>query len=339
MRHCAWRASSYWPAPSVAINMQHSPMDISTIVVSYNTAKLLPEMMDALLVAQAHLAIETIFIDNASKDESVHVIRSRYPHCRLITNAVNVGFGRANNQAVPFLQGRYALLLNTDAFVAPDTLTKTVAYMDSHADVGIVGVRLVGRDGMAQPAARSFPNPWDTFLRRSGFIRFCTDHRAQELLPDATAPVVCDWVPGCYYLVRKALIDQIGLLDPRYFLYFEEVDHCLAAKRAGWKVVCLPDTTVVHIGGESAKTEGAITQSGRQLEALQLESELLFYRKNFGIAVMAADLLLNTLADAIITFKRLLKPKRLARPLAGWQHTRLMWSLARRTRLGTRPTR
>jgi N-acetylglucosaminyl-diphospho-decaprenol L-rhamnosyltransferase len=319
--------------------MQSSPIDISTIVVSYNTAKLLPEMMDALLAAQGPLAMETIFIDNASKDDSVAVIQTRYPNCRLITNAVNVGFGRANNQAVPHLQGRYALLLNTDAFVAPDTLAKSVAYMDAHADVGIVGVRLVGRDGVAQPAARSFPTPWDTFLRRSGLIRFCTDHRAQELLPHATAPVVCDWVPGCYYLVRKALIDQIGLLDPRYFLYFEEVDHCLAAKRAGWKVVCLPDTTVVHIGGESAKTEGTITQSGRQLEALQLESELLFYRKNFGARVMLGDLLLNNLADAIITLKRLVKPKGVGSVVAGWRHTRLMWSLVWRTRMGTRPTR
>jgi N-acetylglucosaminyl-diphospho-decaprenol L-rhamnosyltransferase len=315
-------------------------MDISIVVVSYNTAKLLPEMMDALQAAQGPLAIETIFIDNASKDDSVALIQTRYPRCRLITNAVNVGFGRANNQAVPFLQGRYALLLNTDAFVAPDTLMKTVAYMDEHADVGIVGVQLVGRDGHAQPSARSFPNPWDTFLRRSGLIRFCTDHhRAQELLTNATEPVVCDWVPGCYYLVRKTLIDQIGLLDPRYFLYFEEVDHCLAAERAGWKVVCLPDTTVVHIGGESAKTDGAITQSGRQLEALQLESELLFYRKNFGTLVMVGALLLNTIADAINTFKRLIRPKGKGSVVAGWQHTRLMWSLMWRTHMGTRPTR
>jgi N-acetylglucosaminyl-diphospho-decaprenol L-rhamnosyltransferase len=314
-------------------------MDISVIVVCYNTSKLLPEMMDSLQAAKGPLTIETIFIDNASKDDSVAVIQNRYPHCRLITNPVNVGFGRANNQAVPFLQGRYALLLNTDAFVAPDTLLKTVAYMDAHSDVGIVGVRLVGRDGLAQPSARSFPNPWDTFLRRSGLIRFCTDQRAQELMPHAIAPVVCDWVPGCYYMVRKAVIDQIGLLDPRYFLYFEEVDHCLATKRAGWKVVCLPDTTVVHIGGESAKSDGCITQSGRQLEPLQLESELLFYRKNFGALAMLGDLSLNTVANAIITLKRLLKPKGVGSVMAGWRHTRLMWSLVWRTHLGTRPTR
>lgn len=309
------------------------------MVVSYNTSNLLLEMMDALQASKGALMTETIFVDNASKDNSVAVIQNRYPHCRLITNSINVGFGRANNQAVPHLQGRYVLLLNTDAFVAPDTLLKTVAYMDAHADVGIVGVRLVGRDGLAQPSARSFPNPWDTFLRRSGLIRFCTDQRAQELLTSATAPVECDWVPGCYYLVRKTLIDQIGLLDPRYFLYFEEVDHCLAAKRAGWKVVCLPDTTVVHIGGESAKTDSAITQSGRQIEAIQLESELLYYRKNFGLAVMLGDLLLNSLADLVNTLKRLLKPKGAGSLASGWRRSALMWSLARRTHLGTRPTR
>ena len=140
-------------------------------------------------------------------------------------------------------------------------------------------------------------------------------------------------------MIRRALIEQIGLFDPRYFLYFEEVDFCFSAKKAGWEVVSYPDTTVVHIGGESAKSEGAVTQHGRQLEALQIESELLYFRKNHGFSMVVVDVLLSSIADFIGVVKLLLgrKTQRCARSF--WLHTVLKWSLFIRTRLGTQPTR
>jgi N-acetylglucosaminyl-diphospho-decaprenol L-rhamnosyltransferase len=146
-------------------------------------------------------------------------------------------------------------------------------------------------------------------------------------------------VTGCFYLVRKEVIDQIGLFDPRYFLYYEDVDHCLAAKRAGWEVVFYPDTTVIHIGGESAKSESEITQSGRQIEVLQIESELLYFRKNHGIAGVWMNVLLAMLGDAIIVLKRLLTGKSPVGFNTYSKHATLEWSLFRRTRWGTRPTR
>ena len=94
-----------------------------------------------------------------------------------------------------------------------------------------------------------------------------------NFVPAVAAP--CDWVPGCYYLIRREVIDQVGLFDPRFFLYYEEVDHCRAVKAAGWQVMFYPDTTVVHIGGESARSDAQITPVGRQISALQIESELL----------------------------------------------------------------
>jgi N-acetylglucosaminyl-diphospho-decaprenol L-rhamnosyltransferase len=315
-------------------------MDLSTIIASYNTASLLPEAMKCLGIGSRGLVVETVFVDNASKDNSVEVIRSQFPDCHLIENTTNVGFGRANNQALPFVAGRYVLLLNTDAFVAPDTLTQTMAYMDANPRCGILGVRLVGRDGVLQPCCRYFPTPWNTFLLRTGLNRIFTGTQmVDDMAWDHASVRKCDWVVGCYYLVRKELIDQIGLFDPRYFLYFEEVDHCFAAKKAGWEVVFYPHTTVVHIGGESAKSEGAITQGGRQLEALQVESELLYFRKNLGLQAVLASLLLTTLADAIGVAKRLLKWRRPFGFLGAWQHTRLVWILWRRTRWATQPTR
>jgi GT2 family glycosyltransferase len=315
-------------------------IDISTILVSYNTAHLLPEVMNSLQLASIGLAVESIIVDNASSDGSVNLIRRDFADSRLIANDVNVGFGRANNQALPFAMGRYVLLLNTDAFVAPDTLKKSLAYMDSHPECGILGVRLEGRDGKLQPCARYFPTPWNVFLERTGLDRFFKNVRlVDDMEWDHRSERRCDWVVGCYYLARKTVIDQIGLFDPRFFLYGEEVDHCFRAKKAGWEVVFFPDTTVVHLGGESAKFDGKITKGGRQLQALQIESELLYYRKNHGAIGVLSDLFLVTLADVIDMLKSQFRRSSELKISDTWSHVALFWLLFWRTRGGTKPTR
>lgn len=314
--------------------------DVSTIIVSYNTADLLLECMGKLRAASKGLQVDITFVDNASKDQSVEVIQREFADCPLIVNTQNVGFGRANNQALASARGRYVLLLNTDAFVAPDTLTKTVAYMDAHPQCGILGVRLQGRDGELQPCCRYFPTPWNTFLHRTGLNRLLKGVRMVDDMGWAHDAVrSCDWVVGCYYLVRKEVIEQVGLFDPRYFLYCEEVDHCFAAKQAGWDVVFYPGTTVVHLGGESAKSDGTITQSGRQLDALQVESELLYFRKNHGFGALLGSVVLTLLADGINLLKRLFKPG-IAIDLVGtWRHMALVCTTVARTHWATQSTR
>lgn len=315
-------------------------IDLTVLLVNYNTRHLLDICFGRLQVASRGLASRTIVVDNSSADDSIDFIRHRWPGWVLLANRRNVGFGRANNQALPLFEGRYLLLLNTDAFVAPDTLEKTVAYMDTHPRCGVLGVRLVGPDGDLQPSARYFPTPWNLFLQRTGLTRlFPKAKLMDDLAWPHDAVRQCDWVPGCFYLVRREVIEKVGLFDPRYFLYYEEVDHCLAVKRAGWEVTFFPHTSVVHLGGESAKSAGEVTPSGRQIEALQLESELLFFRKNHGVAAMLADVALTLLGDAVLVMKRCLKGRRPLALAAYWNHTRLACSLLLRTRWGTRPTR
>ena len=313
---------------------------LTVILVNYNTAHLLGDAIGALREASRGLSVQIVLVDNASRDGSVELIRSHFPDCDLIVNHVNVGFGRANNQALDLVRGRYVLLLNTDAFVADDTLKKTVGYMDAHPQCGILGVKLVGRDGVLQPSARYFPTPWNLFLNRTSLKRYFPKVRMVDDMDwDHASVRQCDWVPGCYYLVRKEVIDKLGLFDPLYFLYSEEVDHCFTVKKAGWEVIYYPYTTVVHIGGESAKSDGEISQSGRQLEALQIESELLYFRKNHGLLATLADVMLMTLADVIVVIKQLIRWKRRACVAPYWRHTLLVWLLFQRTRWGSRPTR
>lgn len=313
---------------------------LDILIVNYNTASLLAPMFAACERAAQGLQVRYWVVDNASRDNSVAILRAQFPHIGLEVNAENVGFGRANNQLLKHVQGDYVLLLNTDAFVQPETLRRTLAYMDSHPRCGVLGVKLVGRDGALQPSCRYFPSPWNVFLARTGLGRFLPQTRmVDDMEWDHASVRECDWVPGCYYLVRRQVLDQLGLFDPRYFLYYEEVDHCRRVKEAGWQVVYYPDTTVVHIGGESAKSAGELSAAGRQISALQIESELLYFRKHYGLGGLLGHLALVTLGDAYLFTKDLLKGRGLAAAgyyLAHWRQT---WRLCWQTHGATQPTR
>jgi N-acetylglucosaminyl-diphospho-decaprenol L-rhamnosyltransferase len=318
------------------------PVDVSIIFVSYNTAALLDAALERIRAPLRGYDKEVIVVDNASRDGSADMVRTRHPECRLIENAANIGFGRAGTQALRAASGRHVLLVNPDTVVEPEAIEKTLAYMDAHPRCGILGVKLVSEAGDLHSSARFFPTPWNLFLQRTGLQRVFRGARmVDDMGWDHASVRRCDWVPGCYYLVRRTLIDEVGLFDPRYFLYYEEVDHCFAAKQRGWEVVFFPDATVVHIGGQSAKTyEGMdiVVRSGPELEALRIESELLYFRKNHGALAVWLNAALTALADAVIVLKRLLGRGSPMTAGAGARRVALVWRLFRRTRWGTRPT-
>ena len=315
-------------------------VDLSILIVNYNTQHLLAKLFDSLEVASTHLITQIIVVDNASNDNSVDWLQSHQKDFELIVNANNVGFGRANNQGLALAKGRYVLLLNTDAFIAENTLSKTFLYMEKNVQCGVLGVKLVGRDGGLQPSCRYFPTFWNLFLERSGLTRFFPKTQmVDDMEWGHDKSRSCDWVPGCYYLIRREVIDEVGLFDPRYFLYYEEVDHCLATKKAGWEVHYFPHTSVVHLGGESAKSEGELTHSGSQLEGLQTESELLYFRKNHGLYGLAVHILLSMLSDFINFGKGILKRKSFTQCGQYLKHSVLVWKLFLRTRTGLFPTR
>ncbi|MEO5698046.1 MAG: glycosyltransferase family 2 protein [Burkholderiaceae bacterium] len=316
--------------------------DVSVLVVNYNTERLLAPMWDALMTARGSLDLQVIVVDNASRDRSVERLREdpRFASAELITNGVNVGFGRANNQCLASATGRYLLLLNTDAFVAPETLETTVAYMDAHPEHGVLGVQLVGQDGQPQPSCRYFPTPWNVFLLHSGLSRlFPRVRMVDDFTWDHGSPRACDWVPGCYLLIRRDVVEKIGLFDPRYFLYCEEVDLCRRVKNAGWGVVYFNGTRVVHLGGESAKSEGPLTPGGQQISALQIESELLYFRKHYGRMGLAAFVVLVLASDVINAAKGLIRGRGRQAIKSMADHSRAFFATLFRTRLGTVPTR
>jgi GT2 family glycosyltransferase len=312
--------------------------DVTAIVVNYNTAHLLGQMFAALQEGRGRLGLQVIVVDNASRDCSVEILQTQFTGVELIENKSNAGFGRANNQAVPLARGRYLLLLNTDAFVLSDGLAKAVAFMDANPRCGVLGAKLVGRDGTLQPSCRYFPTPWNVFLVSTGLSRLFPNARLMDDMSwDHASVRECDWVPGCFYLVRREVIEQVGLFDPRYFLYYEEVDHCRAVRAAGWSVVYFPCTKVVHIGGESAKSAGPLSQAGRQILTLQMESELLYFRKYHGAGGALAAVFLGMLADLLTACKAVVRRPSRARTAA--RHAMTLLRLLVVTRLASRPTR
>ena len=314
--------------------------DLCVIIVSYNTAHLIERCVDNLRRASGGLSVRVVIVDNASRDGSAELIRQRFPDCILIANTQNVGFGRANNQALAYGQTPFVLLLNPDAYAFPDTISKAMQYMHTHPRCGVLGVRLMNEADRGYYRGREFPNPWKNFLLQTGLKR---SPPPVWLPPDAPGPPggawECDWVVGCFYMVRREVIQQVGLFDRRYFLYFEEVDHCRSVREAGWTVQCLATARVIHVGGGAAESEGELSQSGRQISALQIESELLYYRKHNCFPGFVLTVLLELAADAINALKWVLKRRPMAGLQAFWRNSATVCRLARRTRLGTRATR
>jgi N-acetylglucosaminyl-diphospho-decaprenol L-rhamnosyltransferase len=323
---------------SNAVN-QDFDFDLSVLIINYNTPHLLPELFRTLHASLTRIKYEIIFVDNASKVNCRSAVEMLEPKVVFIQNTANVGFGRANNQAAEVARGKYLLLLNTDAFVAEDSVGKTLEYMNSHPECGILGVRLIGRDNMLQPSCRFFPTPINTFLRRTGLERFFPRSKpVDDFSWDHASVRECDWVTGCYFLIRAAVVEKAGLFDPRYFMYCEEVDLCRAAKKLGWKVIYYPFTSVIHLGGESAKTVGALTSSA-QLSNFQVESELLYFRKHYALSGVTLHLLLVTVASIYAGLAGMLKRRTLSGFKYGIAQTTLNWRLFFQTKCARVATR
>jgi len=222
--------------------------DLSIVIVNWNTADLLCDLLSALLVSIQGTAVEIVVVDNGSTDGSVEMVRTQFPGVHLIDNQDNLGFARANNQGIIESKGRYVLLLNSDTCVAPSALSALVEFMDDRLDVGACSPRLVRRDGKAQPYAYG-GDPTLLYL----LSRAASQLLLRRPLHDwgVSSLVEVDWVSGACMIVRREAVAQTGLLDESMFMYFEDNDWCLRMRRAGWKVCYNPEIEIVHIGGQS----------------------------------------------------------------------------------------
>jgi len=235
-------------------------MDLSVVILSYNTKDLLEQALRTVLDAATQLETEVFVVDNASSDSSVEMVAAKFPTVRLICNEQNLGFAGGNNVALRQVQGRHVLLLNSDTIVQPETLDILVDYLDDHPAVGAAGCKILNPDGTLQLSCRrGFPTPVAAFCKMSGLSwlfpksRLLAQYNLTYLDPEETNEV--DALSGSCMVVRKAAMDQVGMLDEDYFFYGEDLDWCFRLRQAGWKISYVPKTEIIHFQGESSRAQ------------------------------------------------------------------------------------
>jgi GT2 family glycosyltransferase len=256
-------------------------MDLSIVIVNYNVRHFLAQCLRSVEVACQGLAVEVFVVDNNSVDGSVAMVRQDFPWVTLMANQDNVGFSRANNQAMRVAQGRHILLLNPDTVVEEDTFRQVVAFMDHTPDAGALGVYMVNGDGEFLPESkRALPTPWVAFYKIFGLAKLFPHSqrfgRYHLTYLDPQQTHVVEVLSGAFMLLRRETLDKIGLLDEDYFMYGEDIDLSYRVTLGGWKNYYYPHTRIIHYKGESTK-KGSLNYVLVFYNAM-----LIFARKHFS---------------------------------------------------------
>ncbi len=280
-------------------------IDLSIIIVAHNVKELMEECLTHVQKSKDVLKKEIIFVDNGSSDGTSEMIKRKFSNVRILRSEENLGFIRANNLAYEEAKGKYILMLNSDAFLGEKTLQTIIDFMDKRPDCGVVGCRQVGRDGTLRPSARYFPTPWRIFLTKTGLAEKLPFWRNINDMNQSHDEIKeCDWVCGCCLFVRKNIVESLGFfLRSDFFMYNDDNDLCLRVKRNGWKVFFYPEN-VIHLGGATNKKIAKLTENEMRSENLRIESEYIYFRKNYNMACTLFHAFLIMLFDLIQMTKR-----------------------------------
>ena len=282
---------------------------LSIIIVNYNVKHFLEHCLLSVFRALENIDAEVFVVDNQSTDGSVKMVQTTFPQVKLIANTNNVGFARANNQAVARATGEHILFLNPDTIVAEDCFERCLAAMDARPEVGALGPRLVDGKGIFLPESkRGFPSAWVAFCKIVGLSSVFKNSKKfnqyhQGFLPEHETNEV-DVLVGCFMLCRKKVIDKVGSFDETYFMYGEDIDLSYQIKKGGYKNLYFPKTTAIHYKGESTK-KGSLNYVKMFYKAM-----IIFAKKNFASGKKGGYIFLITLAvylrAVLAFFKRLL---------------------------------
>jgi GT2 family glycosyltransferase len=256
-------------------------MDLSIVIVNYNVRYFLEQCLHSVQSASRDLQVEVYVVDNNSVDGSCAMVQEKFPDVTLIRNDQNLGFSVANNQAINKSGGRYVLLLNPDTVIEEDTLIKCVRYMDKHPDSGGLGVKMIdGKGDFLPESKRSLPTPRVAFYKIFGLSRLFPRSRVFSryhlgyLDEDQTHQI--EILCGAFMMLRKAALDEVGLLDEDFFMYGEDIDMSYRLLNAGYKIIYYPETTIIHYKGESTK-KGSMNYVLTFYNAM-----IIFARKHFS---------------------------------------------------------
>ncbi len=270
--------------------------DLSIVIVNRNTRDLLLDCISSVYATVPPLSFEIWVVDNGSSDGSIAAVERAFPDVRCIRNEQNLGFAKANNQALRRAEGRYLVLLNTDAVLTPSALATIIDFMERNKNVAVCGGQLLNRDGSLQNSIANAPTLATELLNKS-LLRRLNPSRYPGKEQRFQHPTEVESIIGACMVVRKEAVDKIGLLDESYFFFFEETDWCRRMTESGWRVYFHPEARIYHLQGESAK---------KVIVAARIEywkSRYTFFRKHYSqsvLQILGGGLLVKTAISVLL---------------------------------------
>lgn len=257
------------------------PLDVSVIIINWNTRDTLRDCLNSVYEQTQGINFEVIVVDNASSDSSAEMVRTEFTKAILVENKENRGFAVANNQGMSIAKGRYMLLLNSDTIVLDGAIQKTIRFVDQHTEAAVVGCKVLNPDRTMQATCFMFPSLLNLFLSATYLYKVFPRSRffGRERMTwwDRQDVREVEVVTGCFMLVRKEAIDEVGMMDESFFMYAEETDWCYRFKKAGWRSLFFPNATTIHLGGQSSKQV-------KMAMIIQVRRAILqFIKKNHGL--------------------------------------------------------
>jgi len=252
-------------------------VDLSIVIVSWNTCRLLDECLASIYRNPLGGEYEVWVVDNDSTDGTQQMLQHKYPQIRLIANAQNLGFARANNQAIRQSTGRYVLCLNPDTEVKPGSIELLLGFMEQHTEAGGAGPYLLNSDGSFQISAYPMPTLGREFWRMFTLDRLRNFDVYAEHCVDSIEYCQVEVLKGACMLLRREALEQVGLFDEDYFIYTEEVDLCYRMNQAGWGLYWVPEARVLHHEGQSTH------QVAEEMFLRLYQTKILFFRKRYGL--------------------------------------------------------
>lgn len=271
-------------------------MDVSIIIVNYNTRDLLNQCLKSIIDNISELEYEIIVVDNNSSDGSVEMVRKEFKNVLLIESAINGGFAYANNIGIEKSKGKYVFLLNSDTIILKDVIKRMYDYMEQNNWIGILGPELLNADLTHQTSISPFPTLFREFVHiyklknilkvpilKKFFIRFGGNLGIKDVeqymknFQNINGPERVQVLVGAAMFIRREVIKKVGFLDEGYFMYYEEIDYCYQAHKAGWPCVYYPCGQIIHLIGQSSKKISERTFYERY------KSSVYYFRKNHGV--------------------------------------------------------
>lgn len=263
-----------------------SSIDVSVIILNFNTLALTKLCLQSLKQSKlGSYSMEIIVCDNASTDGTIEMVRKEFPDVLCIQNGGNIGFAAGNNPGIKRAKGRYVLLLNSDTEVTSNVMKYMITFVDSHPKAGAATCKLILTDGSMDPAChRGFPTPWPAFTYFTNLEKLFPTSRLfgqyHQGYKDVTKPHEVDSISGAFFMVRKEVIKEVGLLDEDFFMYAEDIDWAYRIKKSGWQIWFTPQVSVLHKKKQSGRSH-ANRERRIKAHTFFLTYNKLFYTKHY----------------------------------------------------------